>query len=116
VDEDTVLAELAGVRDETRRRVEALRRQVAEITDASELTTHDDEHDPEGATIGFERAQAQSLLAAARRDLLAVDHAEQRVRAGRHDTCERCGGRIAEQRTAALPTATTCIDCAGRRR
>jgi RNA polymerase-binding transcription factor DksA len=96
--------------------IEALRRQVDAITETSQFTTHDDEHDPEGATVGFERAQAQGLLAAARRDLAAIDHAERRVRAGSYLTCERCGGRITEQRMVALPIASTCIDCASRRR
>ncbi len=107
---------MAELRTETERRIAALRRQVDVITEASQLTTHDDEHDPEGATVGFERAQVHSLLAAARRDLAAVDHAERRVRAGTYLTCERCGGGIAEQRMVALPTASTCIDCASRPR
>jgi RNA polymerase-binding transcription factor DksA len=38
------------------------------------------------------------------------------VRAGSYLTCERCGGGIAEQRMVALPTASTCIDCASRPR
>jgi RNA polymerase-binding transcription factor len=116
VDDSTVLGALAELRADTRRRIDALRRQVDVITEASALTTHDDEHDPEGATVGFERAQAQSLLAAARRDLAAVDHAERRVRAGTYSTCERCGGPITDQRIVALPAASTCINCASRRR
>ena len=116
VDDNTVLDTLAELRADTRRRIEAQRRQVNAITEASQLTTHDDEHDPEGATVGFERAQAHSLLAAACRDLVAVDHAERRVRAGSYLTCEQCGGRIAELRLIALPTASTCIDCASRLR
>jgi DnaK suppressor protein len=116
VDDNTALDALAELRAHTRQRIEALCRQVNAITEASQLTTHDDEHDPEGATVGFERAQAQSLLAAARRDLAAVDHAERRVRAGSYLTCERCGGHIAEQRIIALPTASTCIACASRPR
>ena len=116
MDDSTVLGTLAELRAEMRRRIEALRRQVDAITEASRFTTHDDEHDPEGATVGFERAQAQGLLAAACRDLAAVDDAERRVRAGSYLTCQRCGGRITEQRMVALPIASTCIDCASRRR
>ncbi len=116
MDDKTVLDALAELRAHTRQRTEALCQQVNAITDASQFTTHDDEHDPEGATVGFERAQAQSLLAAARRDLAAIDHAERRVRAGSYLTCERCGGPIAEQRIVALPTVSTCIDCASRPR
>jgi RNA polymerase-binding transcription factor DksA len=99
------------------RRIEAMGRQVDAITEASELTTHDDEHDPEGATVGFERAQAMSLLASARRDLSAIEAAGRRLSAGTYGTCERCGGEIDERRLEALPAAGTCIRCAaGRRR
>ena len=89
-------------------------RLVDAITEASELTTHDDEHDPEGATVGFERAQAMSLLASARRDLASIDHAERRLRAGTYRICERCGGEIDSPRLEALPAAATCIGCATR--
>ena len=116
MDEDAVFAALGELRDDTLRRVEAMRGQVAAITEASELTTHDDEHDPEGATVGFERASAQSLLEAARRDLQSIDHAEQRLRTGTYGTCDHCHAQIAAQRLEALPTAPTCITCASRTR
>lgn len=72
----------------------------------------DDEHDPEGATIGFERAQVTALVAAARRHLGEIDAAEARLRAGTHGICERCGDRIADERIVARPTARRCIRCA----
>lgn len=112
MDEDAVFAALGALRAETLRRVAAMRGQLAAITEASELTTHDDEHDPEGATVGFERASAQSLLEAARRDLRSIDHAEHRLRTGHYGRCDHCGATIADQRLEALPTAPTCITCA----
>jgi RNA polymerase-binding transcription factor DksA len=107
---------LAAQRAEVGERVAALGRQVAELAEEQALTTHDDEHDPEGVTIGYQRAQLQGLLAGARAELAAVDRAVQRLREGHYGTCVRCGGRVAEQRLAALPAAEDCIRCAGSRR
>ena len=107
---------LEELRSHTLRRIEAMRGQVDAIVEASEFTTHDDEHDPEGATVGFERAQALSLLAGAQRDLSAIVRAERRLRAGTYLLCERCGGEIDPRRLEALPAASTCIRCATARR
>ena len=52
----------------TARRAEAaaylagLQQEFASIVSASEASNADDEHDPEGATIGFERAQVAALI------------------------------------------------------
>jgi len=75
----------------------------------------DDEHDPEGATIAFERARVGALLDQARDHLAAIDHAEQRLRDGVLGQCEICGAPISADRREARPTATTCITCAERR-
>jgi DnaK suppressor protein len=96
-------------------RIAALSGDVDDIVDSASSTTADDEHDPEGATIGFERAQAQALLAQARRRLAEIDTAVARVRDGSYGTCANCGRPIAAERLEARPGATTCIDCARRR-
>lgn len=82
------------------------------IVDAAELTSTDDEHDPEGTTIAYERAQVSALLDQARVDLLALDAAMIRIDLGTADTCVTCGGPIAIDRLLALPGVATCIDCA----
>ena len=97
-------------------RVVSLGRQIRQLAEEQALTTHDDEHDPEGVTIAYQRAQLQGLLAGARADLAAIDRAAERLRVGRYGWCTRCGSRIGEQRLAALPAATTCIACARRAR
>lgn len=79
---------------------------------ASRDSNADDEHDPEGATIGFERAQLTALLAAARQRIAEVDDALRRVDAGTYGVCERCGQPIAGERLAARPFARHCISCA----
>lgn len=82
------------------------------IVDAAELTSTDDEHDPEGATIAYERAQVSALLSQARVDLVALDSALARVDDGSAGVCEVCGGRIVLDRLLALPGVSTCIGCA----
>ncbi len=72
----------------------------------------DDEHDPEGATLAFEREQATALLARARQQLAEVDEAVTRLNAGNYGRCEHCGGPIDPRRLAARPTARSCIACA----
>lgn len=41
-----------------------------------------------------------------------IDIALARIKAGTYGTCAICGEKIAEKRLAALPYATTCINCA----
>jgi DnaK suppressor protein len=109
-------AVLAAERAATVERAAALTRQVEGLAEQQAHTTHDDEHDPEGVTIGFERAQLQGLLAGARDEIEALDRAAARLAAGTYGRCLRCGGAIAPERLDALPAAETCIACATTRR
>jgi RNA polymerase-binding transcription factor DksA len=84
----------------------------AGIVAASADSNADDEHDPEGATIAFERSQVGALVAQARAHLDEVDAALERVKAGVYGTCEQCGRPIAPARLEARPVARTCIACA----
>ena len=61
-----IRAALAAERAATLDRMAALRRDFDGIVDSSALVATDDEHDPEGATIAFERAQLAALLDQAR--------------------------------------------------
>ena len=104
--------ELLAERDAVRRQIEALTREFDEVVAASRASNADDEHDPEGATIAFERQQVAALLAQARQRLADVDDALARAATGDYGTCESCGRPIAPERLAARPAARTCIDCA----
>jgi DnaK suppressor protein len=108
----TAADELARARAETRAQIEALTREFDAVVAASQSSNADDEHDPEGATIAFERQQVAALLAQARRRLADVDAAVTAVEAGTYGRCESCGEPIAPERLAARPTARTCIGCA----
>jgi DnaK suppressor protein len=92
--------------------IEALTREFDGVVAASASSNADDEHDPEGATIAFERQQVVALLASARQRLADVEAALTRREAGGYGVCESCGRPIAPERLAARPAARTCIDCA----
>jgi len=106
---------LVAERERTLRRVVALEREFASIAEAADSAGADDEHDPEGATLAFERQHAAALLEQAREQLAAIDAALDAVQAGRYGTCARCGQPIGEARLAARPAALTCARCAARR-
>ncbi|MGY1662755.1 TraR/DksA family transcriptional regulator [Geodermatophilus sp. SYSU D00705] len=106
--EDALAAERAAVLAQ----IAALTAEFDAVVAASRSSNADDEHDPEGATIAFERQQVAALLDAARRRLADVDAALTRRAAGDYGTCESCGRPIAPERLAARPSARTCIDCA----
>ena len=84
------------------------------IADASAGSNIDDEHDPEGSTVAFERAQSLALLARTQNHLADIDAALLRLTKLEYGRCERCGEAINEERLAALPTARLCISCARR--
>ena len=97
-----------------RQRVAALEREFANLAEAASSAGTDDEHDPEGATLAFERQHAAALLDADRAQLAAIEAALQRLEAGTYGICERCGQPIGDERLAARPAAVTCIRCAAK--
>jgi DnaK suppressor protein len=103
---------LLAERARTRQRIAALEREFAGIAEAASAGGTDDEHDPEGATLAFERQHTAALLEQAREQLAAADAALGRLAAGRYGVCERCGQPIGDDRLAARPAARTCVRCA----
>jgi DnaK suppressor protein len=106
-----VTGPLDEARAEAAARVEALSAQLAGIVETASASSSDDEHDPEGQTIAYDRAQVAALLAAARHDLAEIAAARGRVAAGTYGVCERCGRPIAPERLEARPAARTCVTC-----
>jgi len=109
-----VTARLTAERERWLAQVAALHRSYADVVAASDNSNADDEHDPEGATIAFERSQLRAQIAAAQSSLDAVDEALEQVRAGGYGICSTCARPIAAARLEARPTARTCISCASR--
>ena len=94
-------------------RIAALEDRVEDISTTAALDPPDDEHDPEGATVAYERQLASTLLADARRHLAELDAALARLAAGTYGVCEGCRKPIPPARLAARPTARACVRCAG---
>ncbi|MFI6077063.1 TraR/DksA family transcriptional regulator [Actinoplanes sp. NPDC051343] len=101
---------LAGAEGEA----DALEADLAAVFEASRSSNADDEHDPEGATIAFERAQLTATLAATRQRAAELRAALARHDEGAYGICERCGNPIPAERLEIRPDARTCVSCAGR--
>jgi DnaK suppressor protein len=115
-DQETARVSLAVVRGQTLRRIADLEREFGGIvaSAAEGSSGGDDEHDPEGATVAFERQHVAALLSQARSRLAAVEAATRKLEAGTYGQCDVCGEPIGAERLAARPTALTCVRCAAR--
>jgi RNA polymerase-binding protein DksA len=108
----TARERLEKERRRTEQRLAALTSDYDGVVAASRDTNADDEHDPEGATIAFERSQVAALVRQAREHLAEIAAALTRLEAGSYGVCERCGQPIAAARLEARPTARRCVQCA----
>ena len=104
--EGRLRARLAEVTD----RLAAQRRAVDGIVESARDSNADDEHDPEGATLAWERQQAAALAAEAERERDQLLAALDRVAAGTYGVCEVCGRPIPAARLEARPAATRCVE------
>jgi len=113
---ETARARLAAVRDETLRRIAELEREFYGIvaSTAGGSSGGDDEHDPEGATVAFERQHIAALLSSANSQLAAIEAASRKLDAGSYGLCDVCGEPIGSGRLEARPAALTCVRCASR--
>jgi DnaK suppressor protein len=93
-------------------RLARLQRDHADIVAASAGSNADDEHDPEGATIAFERQQVDALVRQAEHRLAEIDAAVSRLADASYGTCESCGRPIPAERLAVRPSARRCVPCA----
>jgi len=105
------LQALTAERSRTLTLCQALHDDFDSIVEASASSNADDEHDPEGATVAFERAQVLALLAQSRTRLDEIDRAIQRCERGDYGICESCGGAIPAERLVARPSARSCLRC-----
>jgi DnaK suppressor protein len=109
-------ARLNSERERALRQIAELERDftaiVASAADGS--AGSDDEHDPEGATVAFERQHVAALLARARAHLDAIDAALRKVDSGVYEICDICGQPIGAERLAARPASLTCVRCAAK--
>lgn len=92
--------------------VGSLQREFDAIVESSELVSTDDEHDPDGSTVAFERQMVAGLLKEARHQLGEVDAALGRMDEDAYGRCIECGDPIPPERLEALPATTVCVRCA----
>ena len=93
-----------------------LERDHASLIEASESSNADDEHDPEGATIAFEREQLVSIMTRVRRTAGDLRQALRDLEDGSYGTCVGCGQPIDPARLEVRPQAKSCVTCADPRR
>ena len=79
------------------------------IEDETEDQTQDTLADTATATL--DREIDYTLEENSEHVLQAIDAALKRIEDGTYGTCVNCGKPIAEERLAAIPWATHCIDC-----
>jgi RNA polymerase-binding transcription factor DksA len=77
------------------------------------MQTDHDELLADPGVIQEDRDAATRALEYARRQLESARSAMERVDAGTHSRCAKCGNDIGEERLAALVDVTTCVRCAG---
>jgi DnaK suppressor protein len=105
-------ARLANERARAVRLLDKLTGDFEAVVESSREVSTDDEHDPEGATIAYERAQVDAVLSMTRIHLAELDQALERAQNGTYGNCESCGRAIGQERLEAQPAATFCVPCA----
>jgi DnaK suppressor protein len=111
VADDGTRAALERLRSALASEVKKLAADLHAVFEASQDSNADDEHDPEGNTIAYERAQLAAVLAATRHRLADVEKALTRLDTGGYGICEHCGHPIPAARLAIRPFARTCVTC-----
>ena len=91
--------------------IESSKRVMADLLGARRDTA-DDEHDPEGPTVGVQFAESSALLQNSRHHLDQVNAALARMTNGTYGSCELCGTDIPLARLDARPFAAHCVRCA----
>lgn len=112
VDTDRMRELLDAEESDTRRLIASLSSDIKDLSAAREGDNSDDEHDPEGATLAFERSQADTLLRQSKERLSDIAEAVARLENGTFGICVSCGKPIPEVRLEVRPYAQTCVACA----
>ena len=108
----TVRFALVAELERTQQQALSLSAQFDNIVAAAEMSNVDDEHDPEGTTIAFERSQVSALHSQAVRDAAALQQNLADVDDKDFGACEQCRGLIGFERLVALPATRHCVRCA----
>ena len=96
-------------RDEVRARLASMTKDLESLFAASVDSNADDEHDPEGQTIAYERSQLSAFIQGAQQHLCGIEAATIRMQQGCYGICEVCDQPRPAARLEARPTARTCV-------
>ena len=91
-------------------RLDVLLKRVDEI--GGDLRRPADRDWQERATENENDEVLETLDESSRAEVAQVRAALRRLEAGTYGACATCGAAIGEARMAAMPSATTCVDCA----
>lgn len=114
LDLEAVAQRLREDRVEVSARIATMTKDLESVIAASVDSNADDEHDPEGQTIAYERSQLSALIRAAQEHLSGIEQATSRLEQGSYGTCEVCLEPIPAARLAVRPIARTCVLCTTR--
>ena len=103
---------LEAERDRLTARIDELEEELSGVVADADARTAADTDSSDAGSGDVERDRVTALLAGAKESLAQVRAAMRRVDAGTWGICSKCGTTISAERLAALPTATTCVDCA----
>lgn len=103
---------LEAVRDDALALAGQLDRDIQAVSEARDSSNVDDEHDPEGSTIAYERSQLEAIRRSATDRASEAANALDRLAAGQYGFCLNCGRAIDAARLEARPMAALCLDCA----
>lgn len=105
-------ARLVGDLEDTHDLIAQLLADLESMRESRQDVATDDEHDPEGPTLAFERSQASAVLGNAQRHLQGIEDALGRVDGEEFGVCVGCEQRIPFARLEARPYARYCVTCA----
>jgi RNA polymerase-binding transcription factor DksA len=103
---------LEGEQERLQRRLAELEEELGSVIADSDARTAADTDSADAGSGDVERDRVTALIAATQKSLAQLRAALRRADAGTWGVCDRCGAAISSERLAALPTATTCVDCA----
>jgi DnaK suppressor protein len=111
---DTLRTQLNEDLAQTESFVGRLRNDLESMRSSRLDVSTDDEHDPEGPTMAFERSQSVALLADMQSHLDNIGAALTRLDEGTFGACAGCGQPIPFARLEARPYTPYCVSCAAR--
>ena len=96
------------------REIAGSKARAADAEVVMEISGYDD-HPADMASETFEKEKDQALFESVQESLARVRNALAKIKRGTYGKCDSCGKPISLKRLKALPFATLCVDCQGRR-